>query len=65
MLRPNKKSWVVLRAALDKFTEDFMKGGRKQPHIKRALRYLQPSSFVSSLKGPKSVGVGFFTVVFP
>ena len=37
MLRPNKKSWVVLRAALHKFTEDYMKGGRNQSQGEKEL----------------------------
>jgi antitoxin VapB len=31
VLRPCKKSWAPLFDSLDKFTDDFMKDGRKQP----------------------------------
>jgi antitoxin VapB len=35
LLRPKKKSWAVLTESLHKFTDDFMKGGRKQPRIQK------------------------------
>ena len=31
VLRPCKKSWAPLFQSLNKFTDDFMKNGRKQP----------------------------------
>lgn len=31
VLRPKRKSWAALIGSLEKFTVDFMKGGRKQP----------------------------------
>jgi antitoxin VapB len=31
VLRPKKKSWNALVQSLQKFTDDFMEGGRKQP----------------------------------
>ncbi len=35
ILRPKKKSWVSFVESLDKFTEDFMANGRKQPPIQK------------------------------
>ena len=35
VLRPKKKSWSSLVESLDKFTEDFMSNGRKQPPIQK------------------------------
>jgi antitoxin VapB len=35
ILRPKKKSWSSLVESLDKFTEDFMTNGRKQPTIQK------------------------------
>jgi antitoxin VapB len=35
VLRPCKKSWASLFDSLDKFTNDFMKRGRKQPPVQR------------------------------
>ena len=35
VLRPKKKSWSSLVESLDKFTEDFMAIGRKQPAIQQ------------------------------
>jgi len=37
-LRPRKKSWAVLEESLGKFTNDFMKNGRNQPHIQKRRR---------------------------
>ncbi len=31
ILRPKKKSWVMLAESLKKFSDDFMEQGRKQP----------------------------------
>ena len=35
VLRPFKKSWAPLFDSLDKFTDDFMKSGRKQPRTQK------------------------------
>jgi antitoxin VapB len=35
VLRPKKKSWKSLVESLDKFTEDFMANGRKQPTVQK------------------------------
>ncbi len=35
VLRPKKKSWTSLVESLPKFTDDFMKSGRKQPRVQR------------------------------
>lgn len=35
VLRPCKKSWAPLFQSLNKFTDDFMKNGRKQPRIQK------------------------------
>jgi len=35
VLRPKKKSWALLVESLDKFTEDFMANGRKQPSVQK------------------------------
>jgi antitoxin VapB len=35
VLSPTKKSWAALIASLDKFTDDFMKGGRKQHAVQK------------------------------
>jgi len=35
LLRPEKKPWAALGESLDRFTDDFMKDGRNQPHIRR------------------------------
>ena len=34
-LRPKKRSWAPLFESLDKFTDDFMKGGRNQQPVPR------------------------------
>ncbi len=33
VLRPKGKSWTALIQSLEKFTDDFMKGGRKQQRM--------------------------------
>jgi len=38
VLRPKKKSWKSLVESLDKFTEDFMANGRRQPTIQKRSR---------------------------
>ena len=38
LLRPKKKPWTALIGCLDKFTDDFMKAGRNQPHIQKRGR---------------------------
>ena len=38
VLRPKKKSWAALLASLNQFTDDFMKGGRKQPPVQKRDR---------------------------
>jgi antitoxin VapB len=35
ILRPKKKSWAKLIGSLDKFTDDFMQGGRKQQRVQK------------------------------
>jgi antitoxin VapB len=35
VLRPCKKSWAPLFQSLNKFTDDFMKNGRKQPRTQK------------------------------
>ena len=35
ILRPKKKSWTSLVGSLEKFTEDFMANGRRQPRIQK------------------------------
>lgn len=35
ILRPRKRSWASLVDSLPKFTDDFMKGGRKPPRAQR------------------------------
>jgi len=35
VLRPKKKSWASLVESLEKFTEDFMAKGRRQPRIQK------------------------------
>ncbi len=35
VLRPKKKSWASLVESLEKFTEDFMANGRRQPRIQK------------------------------
>ena len=35
ILRPKKKSWTSLVESLEKFTEDFMANGRRQPRIQK------------------------------
>lgn len=38
VLRPTKKSWGPLIESLEKFTDDFMDGGRKQPRVQKRER---------------------------
>lgn len=38
MLRPRKRSWSALFESLDKFTEDFMAEGRRQPPPQKRRR---------------------------
>lgn len=38
VLRPKKRSWAALTGSLSKFTDDFMKQGRKQPAAQRRKR---------------------------
>ena len=35
LFRPKKKSWAALTKSLDKFTDDFMQGGRNQPRLQK------------------------------
>ncbi len=35
ILRPKKKSWTSLVESLEKFTEDFMANGRRQPRLQK------------------------------
>ncbi len=35
LLRPRKRSWDAFSESLHKFTDDFMRDGRNQPHIWR------------------------------
>jgi antitoxin VapB len=36
LLRPKGKSWQAFFESLEKFTDDFMKSGRKQPRVQRS-----------------------------
>jgi antitoxin VapB len=38
VLRPKKKSWSALFESLQRFTDDFMKRGRKQPRLQKRDR---------------------------
>lgn len=38
VLRPRKRSWVMLNKSLQKFTDDFMEKGRKEPPAQKRLR---------------------------
>jgi len=38
LLRPKKKSWAALLESLDKFSDDFMETGRKQPRVQKRKR---------------------------
>jgi len=38
VLRPKKASWNTLIRSLQKFTADFMEGGRKQPKLQKRSR---------------------------
>ncbi len=35
VLRPKRKSWAALINSLQKFTDDFMEKGRKQPPVQK------------------------------
>ena len=38
VLQPRKRSWAPLFESLDKFTDDFMAEGRKQPKLQKRRR---------------------------
>ena len=38
VLRPKRISWAALIDSLQKFTDDFMEGGRKQPQLQKRRR---------------------------
>ncbi len=38
VLRPKCKSWTPFMESLEKFSDDFMKGGRKQPRAQKRDR---------------------------
>ncbi|HEV8342984.1 MAG TPA: type II toxin-antitoxin system VapB family antitoxin [Candidatus Binatia bacterium] len=38
VLRPKRKSWAAFIESLEKFTDDFMEGDRKQPRVQRRDR---------------------------
>jgi antitoxin VapB len=38
VLEPRKRSWTPLFESLDKFTDDFMAEGRKQPPVQKRRR---------------------------
>jgi len=38
VLRPKGTSWATLEQSLEKFSDDFMKGGRKQPLLQKRNR---------------------------
>lgn len=38
VLRPKSKSWATLIESLHKFTDDFMRNGRKQPRVQKRNR---------------------------
>ena len=40
VLEPRKRSWGALFESLDKFTDDFMSEGRKQPPLQKRRRTL-------------------------
>jgi antitoxin VapB len=40
LLEPRKRSWTSLFESLDKFTDDFMADGRKQPPLQKRRRAL-------------------------
>lgn len=40
VLEPRKRSWAPLFESLDKFTDDFMVEGRKQPPLQKRRRTL-------------------------
>lgn len=38
MLRPKRKSWAAFMKSLEKFTDDFMEGGRRQQRVQKRKR---------------------------
>lgn len=38
VLRPKKTSWIAMFRSLEKFTDDFMERGRKQPRLQKRSR---------------------------
>ena len=38
VLRPKRTSWAALEQSLAKFSDDFMRGGRKQPPLQKRNR---------------------------
>ncbi|MBI2999015.1 MAG: antitoxin [Deltaproteobacteria bacterium] len=38
VLRPKRKSWAALIKSLEKFTDDFMESGRRQPRAQKRER---------------------------
>lgn len=38
VLRPKRTSWAAFEESLKKFSDDFMKGGRKQPLLQKRNR---------------------------
>jgi antitoxin VapB len=38
LLRPRKRSWDTLTKSLTKFTQDYMKSGRRQPRLQKRDR---------------------------
>ena len=41
VLRPKRRSWNALIKSLQKFTDDFMEGGRNQPKLQKRTRAFQ------------------------
>ena len=38
LLRPKQTSWIAMFRSLEKFTDDFMERGRKQPRLQKRCR---------------------------
>lgn len=38
LLRPKRRSWTALIDSLERFTDDFMEGGRNQPGLQKRGR---------------------------
>ena len=38
VLLPKRRSWAALIESLERFTDDFMEGGRKQPQLQKRRR---------------------------